>query len=73
LPSIIKTGQWRIERGSYGQIRLRLTGLGQMRGSTPGKKGVSPFQTTPLPLLLSIEEEIILWYGGIWARMGLGS
>jgi hypothetical protein len=48
LPSTIKTGQWGIKRGSYGQMRPRLTGLGQMRGSTPEKKGVSPFQTIPL-------------------------
>jgi hypothetical protein len=59
-------------------MRPRLTGLGQIRGSTPGKKGVSPFQTTPLPLLSSIEEEIILWYGvyrlewGWEADRGLG-
>jgi len=73
LPSTIKIGQWRIGRGSCGQIRPRSTGLGQMEGPILGNKGVHPFVTI-LPLLLSsMEEEIILWYGGVWDRMGLGS
>ena len=73
LPSTIKIGQWRIGRGSYGQIKPRSIGLGQMEGPTLGNKEVNPFQTI-LPLLLSsMEGGIILWYGGVWAEMGLGS
>jgi len=60
LPSIIKTGQWRIGRGSCGQMRPRSTGLGQMGGSTSGKKGAYPFQIVLLPQLSSIEKEITL-------------
>jgi hypothetical protein len=43
LPNIMKTGQWKIGRGSYGQMRPRLTELDQMEGSIPGKKGAHPF------------------------------
>ena len=73
LLSTMKTGQWRIGRGSYGQMRPRSTGLGQMEGSIPGKKGVSLFQTASPPQLSSMEEEIISWYGVAWAGMGLES
>ena len=59
LPSTMKTGQWRIGRGSYGQMRLRSTGLGQMEGSISEKKGVSLFQTASPPQLSSMEDEII--------------
>ena len=41
----------------------KINRIGSDGGSTPGKKGVSPFQTALLPQLLSIEEEIIIsWY-----------
>ena len=73
LPSTMKTGLWRIGRGSCGQMRPRSTGLGQMEGSIPGKKEAHPFQTAPPPQLSSMEEEIISWYGAVWAGMGLGS
>jgi len=46
----MKTGLWRIGKGSYGQMRLKLTGLGQMGGSTHGKKKREPLSdrtTTP--------------------------
>ena len=59
LPSTMKIGQWKIGRGSCGQIRPRLTGLGQMEGSIPGNQGVRPFQTAPPLLLSSMEEETI--------------
>ena len=54
-------------------MRPRLTGLGQIEGSTLGKKGVSPFQTALPPQLSSMEKEIISWYRAVWAGMGLGS
>src|ERR1700730_8440634 len=73
LPSTMKTGQWKIGRGSYGQMRPRSTGLDQMGGSIPGKKGAHPFQIALLPQLSSMEEEILSWYGSVWAGMGLGS
>src|SRR5437868_4240308 len=73
LPSTIKIRQWRIGRGSYGQMRPRSTGLGQMEGPTLGNKGVNLFQTAPPLLLSSMEGGIILWYRGVWDRMGLGS
>src|ERR1700730_19327047 len=73
LPNTMKTGQWKIGRGSYGQMRPRSTELNQMEGSIPGKKGAHPFQIALLPQLSSMEEEIILWYGAVWAGMGLGS
>jgi len=60
LPSTMKIGQWRIGRGSCGQIRPRSPGLGQMEGPILGNKGVHPFMTIPPLLLSSIEEEIIL-------------
>jgi hypothetical protein len=60
LPSTMKIGQWRIGRGFYGQMRPRSTGLGQMEGPTLGNKGVNPFQTALLLLLLSIKGGIIL-------------
>jgi hypothetical protein len=69
----MKTRQWKIERGSYGQMQPRSIGLDQMGGSIPGKKGAHPFQITSLPQLLSIEEEIISWYGAVWAGMRLRS
>jgi hypothetical protein len=73
LPSTMKIGQWRIGRESYGQMRPRSIGLGQMEGPIPGKKGVHLFLTAlPLPLS-SMEGGIILWYGGVWDGMGLGS
>jgi hypothetical protein len=65
----MKTGLWRIGKGSYGQMRLKLTGLGQMGGSTHGKKEGSHFQTEPPHLLSSMEEEITLWYGVVWGGM----
>ena len=73
LPSTMKTGQWRIGKGSFGQMRLKSTGLGQMEGSIPGSKGENHFQIGSPPLLSSMEEGIILWYGGAWAGMGWGS
>ena len=73
LPSTMKIGQWRIGRGSYGQMRPRSTGLGQMKGPTLGNKGVNLFQTIPPLLLSSMEGGIISWYRGVWDRMGLGS
>jgi len=54
-------------------MRPRSTGLGQMEGPTLGNKGVHPFVTAPPLLLSSMEEEITLWYGGIWDGIGLGS
>jgi hypothetical protein len=73
LPSIMKTGLWKVGRWSYGQMRPRSTGLNQMAGSIPRKKGAHPFQIALLPQLSSMEEEIISWYGAVWAGMGLGS
>ena len=73
LPSTMKIGQWRIGRGSYGQMRPKSTGLGQMGGPTLGDKEVKLFQTA-LPLLLSsMKGGIISWYGGVCDEMGLGS
>jgi hypothetical protein len=43
LPSTMKIGQWRIGRGSYGQMRPRSTRLGQIEGPTLRNKGVNPF------------------------------
>jgi hypothetical protein len=59
LPNTMKTRQWKIGRGSYGQMRPRSTELDQMKGSIPGKKGAYPFQIALLPQLSSMEEEII--------------
>jgi hypothetical protein len=73
LPNTMKTGQWKIGRGSYGQMRPRSTELNQMEGSIPGKKGAHPFQIALLPQLSSMEEEIISWYRAVWAGRGLES
>ena len=37
LPDNMKTGQWRIERGSYDQMRPKSTGLDQMEGPILGR------------------------------------
>ena len=59
-----------IGRGSYGQIRPKLTGLGQMQGLILGKRQENHFLTESPPLLSNMEEGIILWYGGVWGGMG---
>src|SRR5467141_3938733 len=69
----MKIGQWRIGRGSYGQMRPKSTGLGQMGGFILGSRRGNHFQTGPPPPLSSMEEGIILWYGGVWSGMGQGS
>jgi hypothetical protein len=43
LPDTMKTGQWRIGKGSCGQMRPKLTGLGQMERFILGKKGRTTF------------------------------
>ena len=66
----MKTGQWRTRRGSYGQMRPRSTGLGQMEGFIPRNKRVNNFLIGPPHPQSSMEKEIILSYGGVWAGMG---
>src|SRR5882724_8622638 len=66
----MKIGQWRIGRGSYGQMRPKSTGLGQMGGFILGSRRWNHFQTGPPPPLSSMEEGIMLWYGGVWGGMG---
>ena len=64
----MKIGQWRIGRGSDGQMRLKSTRLGQMAGFIlEGRRG-NHFQTGPPTPLSSMEEGIILWYGVEWGR-----
>ena len=38
LPGTMKIGQWRIGRGSCGQMRPKSTGLDQMEGPIPGRR-----------------------------------
>src|SRR5882724_5781155 len=45
----MKIGQWRIGRGSYGQMRPKSTGLGQMGGFILGSRRGNHFQTGPPP------------------------
>ena len=56
LPNTIKIGQWRTGKGSYGQMRPRLIGLGQMEGSTLERRKENPFQIGLPPLLSNMEE-----------------
>ena len=69
LPDIMKTGQWRIGRGSCGQMRPKSTGLDQMEGPTLGRRGGNHFLTEPPLPQSSMEEGIILWYGVVWGGM----
>jgi len=64
----MKIGQWRIGRGSYGQMRPKSTGLSQMGGFILGSRRGNHFQTGPPPPLSSMEEGIVLWYGVEWGR-----
>jgi hypothetical protein len=70
LPGTMKIGQWRIGRGSCGQMRLKSTGLGQMEGCILGRRRENHFLTGPLHLQSSMEEGTILWYGDAWGGMG---
>jgi hypothetical protein len=65
----MKTGQWRIGKGSYGQMRSKSTGLGQMEGLILGRRRENHFLTEPPLLLSNMEEEIILWCGVVWGGM----
>jgi hypothetical protein len=65
----MKTGQWRIGKGSYGQMRPKSIGLGQMEGLILGRRRGSHFLTEPPLLLLNMEEGIILWCGVVWGGM----
>jgi hypothetical protein len=69
----MKTGLLKTGRGSYGQMRPKSTGLDQMEGFTLGNRRGKSFQIGLLHLLSSMEEEIILWYGGVWVGMEWGS
>ena len=51
-------------------MRLRLTELGQIGGFIPENKRVNNFLIGPPHLQSSMKEEIILLYGGVWAKMG---
>jgi hypothetical protein len=73
LHNTIKTGQWRIGKGSYGQMRPKSTGLGQTEGFIPGSRRENNFQTGPPYPQSSIKEEIILLYGDVCVGMGWGS
>ena len=69
LPDTMKTGQWRIGRGSCGQMRPKSTGLDQMEGPILGRREGNHFLTgLPLPQS-SMEEGTILWYGVVWGGM----
>jgi hypothetical protein len=65
----MKTGQWRIGKGSYGQMRPKSIGLGQMEGLILGRRRGNHFLTKPPLLLLNMEEGIILWCGVVWGGM----
>jgi hypothetical protein len=41
----MKTGQWRIGKGFYRQMKLKSTGLGQMKGLILGKRRRNHFLT----------------------------
>ena len=58
--STMKTGQWRIGRGYYGQMRPKSTGLDQMEGSILGRRGGNHFLTGPPLPQSSMEEGTIL-------------
>jgi hypothetical protein len=45
-------------------------GLGQMEGLILGKRQENHFLTGSPLLQSSMEEGIILWYGGVWGGMG---
>ena len=69
LPDTMKTGQWRIGRGSYGQMRPKSTELDQMEGPVLGRRGGNHFLTGPPLPWSSMEEGTILWYGVVWGGM----
>ena len=69
LPNTMKIGQWKTGKGSYGQMRPRLIGLGQMEGSTLGRRKEIPFQIGLPPPLSNMEEGITSWCGGVWGGM----
>jgi len=50
----MKTGQWRIGRGSCGQMRPKSTGLDQINRFILGKRRENYFLTEP-PLLLVLQ------------------
>ena len=60
LPDTMKTGQWRIGRGSYGQMRPKSTGLDQMEGPILGRRWGNHFLTGPPLPQSSMEEGTIL-------------
>jgi len=66
----MKTGQWRIGKGFFGQMRPKLIGLGQMGGFILGSKRGKHFQIGSPYLLSNMEEGITLWYGGVWGEKG---
>jgi len=66
----MKIGQWRIGRGSYGQMRPKSTGLGQMGGFILGSRMGNHFRQDHTTPLSSMEEGIIFWYGGVWVEWG---
>jgi hypothetical protein len=57
---VMKTGQWSIGKESYGQMRPKSTGLGQMEGLILVRRRRNHFLTGPPLLLSNIEEGIIL-------------
>ena len=69
LPNIMKIGQWRIGRGSYGQMRPKSTELDQMEGLILGKRRENHCLTEPPLPQSNMEEETTLWYGVVWGGM----
>src|SRR6266516_1758477 len=69
LPDTTKTGQWRIGRGSCGQMRPKSTGLDQMEGPILGRRRENHF-LIELPLLQSREQSYGMGvYGVEWGRV----
>ena len=66
FPDTMKTGHWRIGKGSCGQMRPKSTGSGQMEGLILGRRRGNHFLTELPPLQSNMEKGTILWYGVVW-------
>ena len=73
LQNIIKTGLWRIGKGSCGLMKQRLIELGQMGRYMYERRAGNSFLIKLQVQQSSMEGRITWWCGVVWAEMGWGS